>query len=71
MSETVADTMGLQAVIAQIDRDIARSARLREETENFVAEQHRLLAEQRGLPVQSDEANRLSCSLPANRASRW
>lgn len=43
------ETLDLHAVLARIDRDLAESAKLREETNKFVSEAHKLEAERRKL----------------------
>lgn len=48
MSDIPAD-LGLREQIARIDRDLAESAKLREEIRKFTAEQHKLDAEARKL----------------------
>ena len=47
MSDTTQPSPDLRAILARIDRDLAESAKLREETNKFVAEQHKLMAEGR------------------------
>lgn len=44
MSDTQND-LNMRDVLARIDRQLAESAKLREETNKFVAEQHKLNAE--------------------------
>jgi hypothetical protein len=45
MSESDAASLGLEAVRAKINRDLAESAKLQEEVRKFVAEQHKLMEE--------------------------
>ncbi|WP_428484905.1 hypothetical protein [Rhodopila sp.] len=45
MSATSEGPLDIQAVKARIDRDLAESSKLRGETEKFVAEQRKLMAE--------------------------
>jgi hypothetical protein len=40
-------TVNLQSLLARIDRDLAENARLREETNKFIAGAHKLEAERR------------------------
>jgi hypothetical protein len=40
-------TVNLQSLLARIDRDLAENARLREETNKFIAEARKLEAERR------------------------
>lgn len=47
MSDIPADPIDVRAILAKIDRDLAESGKLREETQKFVSEQHKLMAEAR------------------------
>jgi hypothetical protein len=48
MSDTPAgDILNIQAIVARIDRDLAESRKLREESEKFMAERRKLDSESR------------------------
>lgn len=59
MSETQERAaIDLQAIIARTDRDLAESAKLREETRQFVTEAHRIEAERRKLDAEARKLER-------------
>jgi hypothetical protein len=48
MSDHTVEPLDLSATIARIDRDIAEQDKLREESQKFIAEQRKLIAEAYG-----------------------
>ena len=62
MSDTADQPADLPAILARIDRDLAESAKLREESNKFAAEQHKLLAEQQKLYAEQQSSTRSSKS---------
>jgi hypothetical protein len=63
MSDTADQPADLPAILARIDRDLAESAKLREESNKFAAEQHKLLAEQQKLYAEQQSSTRSSKAL--------
>jgi Skp family chaperone for outer membrane proteins len=59
MSDTAARAaIDVQSIIARIDRDLAESAKLREETRQFVNEAHRMEAERKKLEAEAAKLQR-------------
>ena len=59
MSDTTArEAIDLRAIIARTDRDLAESAKLREETRQFIDEAHRMEAERRKLEGETAKLQR-------------
>ena len=66
MSDTADQPADLPAILARIDRDLAESAKLREESNKFAAEQHKLLAEQQKLYAEQQKLD-----LEAAKRNHW
>jgi hypothetical protein len=66
MSDTADQPADLPAILARIDRDLAESAKLREESNKFAAEQHKLLTEQLKLYAEQQKLD-----LEAAKRNHW
>jgi hypothetical protein len=73
MSDTADQPADLPAILARIDRDLAESAKLREESNKFAAEQHKLLAEQQKLYAEQQKlyAEQQKLDLEAAKRNHW
>ncbi len=58
MSDVPVTPVDMRAILARIDRDLAESGKLREESNKFTAEQHKLTQEARKLDAEHDKLRR-------------